>query len=111
MIFITHDITLSSDLCEKIAVMYAGEFVEVGSADDVLTNPLHPYTQKLLAATPRLRGGGRLEFIPGAPPDMVSPPKGCRFHPRCQYAFNKCSVESPVGVVRGGVRVRCWLHG
>jgi len=111
MIFITHDITLSSDICESIAVMYAGEFVEVGPADVVLTSPKHPYTQKLLAATPRLRGSSRLEFIPGSPPDLVNPPKGCRFHPRCPFVFNRCRLEKTIVSRRDGVDVRCWLYG
>jgi len=111
MVFITHDIGLSSDICDSIAVMYAGEFVELGPADEVLVNPKHPYTQKLLAATPRVRGGGMLEFIPGSPPDLVNPPSGCRFHPRCPFIISRCNTDRPGVFHSDGVDVRCWLYG
>ncbi|GBC69485.1 Oligopeptide transport ATP-binding protein OppD [archaeon HR01] len=111
MIFITHDITLASDICDRISVMYAGELVELGDADDVLTNPLHPYTRKLLAATPRLRGDRPPEYIPGSPPDLVNPPSGCRFHPRCPVMFDRCISVRPPMFSSGRVKVRCLLYG
>ena len=77
-IFITHDIALASDLCDRIAVMYAGEIVEIGGAEDMLTAPQHPYTQKLLGSIPRLDSKEPPQFIPGAPPDLADPPTGCR---------------------------------
>jgi len=111
MIFITHDIALASDLCDKIAVMYAGEIVELGTAEAVLLSPKHPYTQKLLAATPRLREESKLEYIQGAPPDLVSPPAGCRFHPRCPFAFEKCIKVTPSLLeTDAGHSARCWLY-
>ena len=112
MIFITHDIALASDLSDKFAVMYAGNIVEVGNAAQVLTNALHPYTQLLLASTPRLREDVTPSYIPGAPPDLVAPPTGCRFHPRCPKSFDRCSSEVPADFEpEPGHRVKCWLYG
>jgi len=112
MIFITHDIALASDLSDKFAVMYAGNVVEVGTAEQVLTNALHPYTQLLLASTPRLRQDVVPSYVPGAPPDLVVPPTGCRFHPRCPKTFDRCPREVPIDFEpEPGHRVRCWLHG
>ena len=109
-IFITHDIALASDLCDRIAVMYAGEIVEIGGADDMLTAPRHPYTQKLLGSIPRLDSKEPPQFIPGAPPDLTNPPTGCRFQPRCPFAFAPCDRERlPTFTVVEGHEARCWL--
>ena len=110
-LFITHDIALASDLADQIAVMYAGEIVEIGPSEDVLRRPAHPYTQRLLAAIPRLRSDDLLEFIPGAPPDLTDPPSGCRFHPRCPFAFERCREEAPpaFATAEGDATARCWL--
>jgi len=110
IVFITHDIALASDVCDSLAVIYAGELAESGSAEDVLTAPAHPYTQKLLASVPRLRSQEIPEFIRGAPPDLRSPPAGCRFHPRCSYVMEQCRHERPPAFYpRPGQQVRCWL--
>lgn len=111
MIFITHDIALASDLCDDLAVMYAGEIVEIGSIEAVLRDPKHPYTQKLIASIPLLRGDKMPDFIPGAPPDLVSPPKGCRFHPRCPCVMEKCRSEVPKYFPSDRRLVKCWLYG
>lgn len=111
MIYITHDIALASDLCDEIGVMYGGEIVEIGSIEDVLLDPLHPYTKKLISSIPLLRGERIPEFIPGAPPDLVNPPSGCRFHPRCSYKMEKCVVESPPLIDVKGRLTKCWLYG
>jgi peptide/nickel transport system ATP-binding protein len=111
MIFITHDIALASDICDRIGVMYAGQIVELGPSENVLLNPKHPYTQKLVASVPLLRGGKIPEFIPGAPPDLVNPFRGCRFYPRCQ--FGKAEFEErepPLVEVGKGHFVKCWLY-
>lgn len=112
MIFITHDIALASDISDKIAVMYAGQIVEIGSAEQVLLSPKHPYTQKLLKATPKLTGEEKPEFIPGTPPDLVNPPSGCRFHPRCPYVMDICREKEPGRFEpEKSQRVMCWLYG
>ena len=110
-IFITHDIALSSELADKVMVMYAGHMVELAGADEFYTKPLHPYSQKLMASVPTLRTDKKLEFIPGAPPSLINPPPGCRFHPRCPYAMDVCRREEPPTVeVKSGHYVKCWLH-
>ena len=110
IIFITHDIALASDLCDTIGVMYAGIMAELGPAEAVLREPKHPYTRLLLASIPRLHQEEQPQFIPGSPPDMVAPPSGCRFHPRCPYAFERCPVEEPP-LLDAGLehQARCWL--
>jgi len=89
-IFITHDLGLASELADDVAIMYAGKIVEIGSAARVYPAPQHPYTQKLIHSVPLLRGESAPDFIPGAPPDLTSPPLGCRFHPRCPVSFKLC---------------------
>jgi len=112
MIFITHDIALASDLCDRMAVMYAGQIVELGTAEQILLDPKHPYTRKLLASIPRLRSDRVPEFIPGAPPDLVNPPTGCRFHPRCPYAGARCLDRDPPDLrLDDGRLIKCWLYG
>ncbi|MCH8199995.1 MAG: ATP-binding cassette domain-containing protein, partial [Chloroflexi bacterium] len=110
MLFITHDIALASDLCDRIVVAYGGEHVESGTLAEVLTAPKHPYTQKLIASIPRLHDPAQPEFIPGRPPDLVDPPSGCRFHPRCAFAFEPCDHDVPPWLAAGGSQhARCWL--
>jgi oligopeptide/dipeptide ABC transporter ATP-binding protein len=112
ILLVTHDIAVASDVCDELAVMYAGELVERGSAEKVLTTPAHPYTQKLLASIPRLHADRKPEFIPGAPPDLRNPPAGCRFHPRCPYVMERCRHEPPPTVYPEiSHQVRCWLPG
>jgi len=110
MIFITHDIGLASDLSDTIAVAYAGEHVEFGSAERVLLRPEHPYTQLLLASLPRLRSADRPRPMPGDPPDLTALPTGCRFHPRCPYRFEACLDHPPAIPATDGGHVRCWLN-
>lgn len=110
IIFITHDIALASDLCDSLAVVYAGELVEMGSAEQMLVSPTHPYSQKLLESIPRLHDTKLPEFIPGSPPDLRQPPPGCRFHLRCPYVFDRCKVEWPTEFhPQPGQVARCWL--
>ena len=108
-ILITHDIATSSELADDVAVMYAGQMVETGDAPRFFPNPLHPYSQKLMASVPRLRGEKNLEFIVGQPPSLVNPPKGCRFAERCPQRFGKCDQEPPV-IEKDGRTVKCWLY-
>lgn len=110
IIFITHDIALASDVCDHLAVVYAGQIVEIGSAEQVLLHPSHPYTQRLLASIPRLHSDTLPQFISGAPPDLRQPPSGCRFHPRCPLAFEQCEQEIPPDFApQKGQLAKCWL--
>lgn len=110
IIFITHDIALASDVCDTLAVVYAGEIVEMGSAEQMLTAPQHPYSQKLLASIPRLHAVTLPEFIRGSPPDLRQPPTGCRFHLRCPVVMERCKVETPPAFYpQEGQQTRCWL--
>lgn len=111
MLFITHDLALASDLCDTVAVLYAGEVRELGAADDVLTTPRDPYTQALLSSIPRLYGDARPTFLSGSPPDASAPPPGCRFEPRCPAAFAPCRDHAPALVaVDSGSSARCWQY-
>ncbi|MGD8738403.1 MAG: ABC transporter ATP-binding protein, partial [Anaerolineae bacterium] len=89
-ILITHDIATSSELADRVAVMYAGQIVEVNSAAAFFSEPLHPYSQKLMASVPRLRGEQEPDFITGQPPSLLDPPGGCRFADRCPSRFERC---------------------
>ncbi len=110
ILFITHDIALASDVCDTIGVMYAGKIAELGPAERVLRSPSHPYTRLLLASIPRLHQDEQPGFIPGSPLDMLSLPSGCRFHPRCPYVFQRCTVEEPHLLPAGqDHQARCWL--
>jgi len=112
IILISHDLSLIAELADKTAIMYAGKIVEYGSSDYVYKTPKHPYTQGLLGSIPRLRGEIRdLTWIPGIPPDLINPPPGCRFHPRCKYAMEKCKKEEPPMIeIEKGHYVACWLY-
>ena len=108
-ILITHDIATSSELADDVAVMYAGQIVEVSDAYHFFDKPLHPYSQKLMASVPRLHTTTEPEFIVGRPPSLINPPKGCRFAERCQFRFEKCDQEPPMFEVDGR-KVKCWLY-
>jgi len=108
-ILITHDIATSSELADDVAVMYAGQMVEMGDAERFFSGPLHPYSKKLMASVPRLRETKELEFITGQPPSLVRPPSGCRFAARCTMRFEKCIQEPPV-FEKEERRVMCWLY-
>jgi len=96
LIMITHDISVVAETCDKIVVMYAGKVVEKGSTQEVLENPLHPYTMGLENAFPDPKQKGKeLISIEGSPPDLVNPPSGCRFAPRCPFAMERCLAEEP----------------
>jgi peptide/nickel transport system ATP-binding protein len=108
-ILITHDIATSSELADDVAIMYAGQIVEVSDAYRFFDKPLHPYSQKLMSSVPRLHGDKEPDFITGRPPSLINLPKGCRFADRCPSRFEKCS-EDPVVVEMDGRKVRCWLY-
>jgi peptide/nickel transport system ATP-binding protein len=108
LLLITHNLGIIAEACDRVAVMYAGEIVEIGDARDVFSAPQHPYTRELLRSTISLSTTG-LNFIPGAPPNLVDPPTGCHFHPRCPDAMNVCAVRHPVERTHpNGTRAQCW---
>ena len=109
-ILITHDIATSSELADQVAVMYAGHLVEISDAGHFFHEPLHPYSQKLMASVPRLRQDTGLEYIPGRPPSLIALPQGCRFAPRCPQRFAKCEQAPPMIDTKDGRQVRCWLY-
>ena len=111
ILFITHDLALAAERSDRIAVMYAGKLVELGSVDQIIDNPRHPYTIGLLQSVPDLWGPRRIESISGYPPDLRTPPSGCRFHPRCKEKFEPCSKEEPPLIeIEPGHYVSCWLY-
>jgi oligopeptide/dipeptide ABC transporter ATP-binding protein len=111
LILITHDLSVIAETCDRVMVMYAGKVAEEGPVRRVFTAPRHPYTAKLLSAFPNIRADRRtFEVIPGSPPDLRTPPPGCRFAPRCAQAMPQCTVEVPPEVrFSDGVRVACHL--
>jgi peptide/nickel transport system ATP-binding protein len=108
-ILITHDIATSSELADRVAVMYAGQIVEVSDAERFFSAPLHPYSQKLMASVPRLHGDMEPEFITGRPPSLLDLPTGCRFKDRCPFRMAKCEEDPPV-IVKDNRIVQCWLY-
>jgi oligopeptide/dipeptide ABC transporter ATP-binding protein len=108
-ILITHDIATSSELADRVIVMYAGQIVEDGDAKRFFEKPLHPYSQKLMASVPRLREIVEPEFIVGQPPSLIDPPKGCRFAARCPFVFDKCKQDPPMFNINERL-VKCWLY-
>jgi oligopeptide/dipeptide ABC transporter ATP-binding protein len=112
MILITHDLTVASQICDRLCVMYAGRVMEEGKAENVLNNSRHPYTQKLMAAIPQ----GFVDSPPlpaptGEAPDLRRLPTGCKFHPRCPFVMPKCKeTEPPIFEAPDGSRVSCWLE-
>jgi oligopeptide/dipeptide ABC transporter ATP-binding protein len=111
LIFVTHDLPVVAQLCQRIAVMYAGQLVETGDVRDVLLEPKHPYTLGLVRSAPDVDYvRDSLLPIPGSPPSLVTPPPGCRFHPRCAFAEEDCKVlEAPLRELSGGRSTAC-LH-
>jgi peptide/nickel transport system ATP-binding protein len=112
LILITHDLSVIADTCDRVLIMYAGRVAEEGPVRRVFTAPRHPYTQKLLGAFPSIHADRRtLDVIPGQPPDLVAPPPGCRFAPRCAFAMPVCTEVVPPEVrFADGVRVACHLY-
>jgi len=112
LILITHDLSVIAETCDRVLVMYAGKVAEEGAVATVFRNPRHPYTRKLLAAFPDIEADRRtLAVIPGSPPDLRTPPPGCRFHPRCEFAMELCRTEVPRETTfADGVRLACHLY-
>ena len=112
ILLITHNMGLVADMCDRVAVMYAGRIVEEASVYELFQNPKHPYTKALLRAVPNpVKRMDELESIPGTVPNLIYPPPGCRFHPRCPEVMEVCKKERPPEVyVAPGHRVACWLY-
>ncbi len=109
VLLITHNLALAAQICDRVVVMYAGKVAENAPVETIFAAPQHPYTQALLASTPRL-GADRLQVIGGSVPDLVNPPAGCRFHPRCPHALGICRKEAPPALqLSEGHLVNCWL--
>jgi peptide/nickel transport system ATP-binding protein len=109
VIMITHDLGVIAQLCHRVAVMYAGKIVEVGEAEEIFERPAHPYTQGLLKATPRPdEVTERMIAIEGVPPDLITPPSGCAFLPRCLYARKGCARQPPLTSLADRRQVSCW---
>ncbi len=112
IILITHNLGNVAQLADRITVMYGGSIAEVGGANEIFEEPLHPYTQGLLASIPNIKlDQPKLETMPGSPPDLVDPPAGCVFHPRCPRAMDVCRNERPEMIAKNGHLVSCWLYG
>ena len=111
MILITHNIGIVAEMADTIAVMYAGQVVELGPTNDIFEDPLHPYTKGLLESAPNIAHPERsMKPIPGSPPDLLSPPSGCKFHPRCPRVFGPCAAQEPALLQRKHRLVACHLY-
>ncbi len=95
VLFITHDLGVVAEICDRVTVMYAGDTCETARVEELFNNPLHPYTKGLLKSVPKVEQKEALDTIPGIVPNLIKPPSGCRFHPRCPYALEICSKEKP----------------
>ncbi len=110
MILITHNLGIAAGIADRVAVMYGGRIVEVAPTVDLYREPAHPYTDGLLRAAPRLDGPDRpTPSIPGSVPPATNWPSGCRFHPRCRYAWDRCQSEPPLLEAAPARTARCWL--
>lgn len=111
IILITHNLGNVAQLADRITVMYGGNLAEVAEADAIFENPLHPYTQGLLASIPNIKlDQPKLKTMPGSPPDLVNPPPGCVFHPRCPHVMVICKAKKPETMQQDGHLVSCWLY-
>jgi oligopeptide/dipeptide ABC transporter ATP-binding protein len=113
IILITHDLGVIAEVCRRVVVMYAGKVVEEGSVADIFANPQHPYTMGLLRSIPKLGDRVKEKLMPigGLPPDLLAPPSGCRFKPRCPRRRAKCDEAPPLAEVAPGQRTACWFPG
>jgi oligopeptide/dipeptide ABC transporter ATP-binding protein len=111
-IFISHDLSVIAETCDQVAVMYAGKIMEQSDTISLYSNPLHPYSKALISAYPSLKGARKqLKSIPGSPPGLIDPPKGCRFSPRCEVAEDICKKEEPLVKNIDGRKVACHIVG
>jgi len=112
ILLISHNLGIVAQMADRITVMYGGRLAETGNARDVFADPMHPYTQGLLASIPNIRlEQPELQTMPGAPPDLVNPPPGCVFNPRCPHVMDKCKQEVPPFFSKQDHVAACWLYG
>jgi peptide/nickel transport system ATP-binding protein len=111
IILITHDLSIISEIADKVAIMYAGQIVEFGSSSQIYKNPKHPYTQALLSAIPKLHSNDKqMQFVKGNPPNMLNLTSGCRFYSRCPHAMDICKEDPPEIKLENDGYVRCWIY-
>ena len=111
VLFITHDLGVVAEVCDRVTVMYAGDTCETAEVEALFNEPLHPYTMALLKSVPKVEQEGELATIPGIVPNLVHPPSGCRFHPRCEHAMDICKREKPQEIeMSEGHSVSCHLY-
>ncbi|MBN1201275.1 MAG: ABC transporter ATP-binding protein [Anaerolineae bacterium] len=112
ILLITHNIGVVAELCDRVGVMYAGRLAEVADVESLFLDPQHPYTQGLLNSVPNIKlDGGELYRMAGQPPNLINPPSGCRFHPRCPHAMARCSQAEPSWMeLKPGHSTACWLY-
>jgi peptide/nickel transport system ATP-binding protein len=112
ILLISHNIGIVAQMADRVTVMYGGRLAETGESEALFADPRHPYTQGLLASIPNIKlDQPKLHSMPGAPPDLVDPPSGCVFHPRCPYVMDKCRREVPPSFNNRNHRTACWLYG
>ncbi|NIS07770.1 MAG: ABC transporter ATP-binding protein, partial [Candidatus Dadabacteria bacterium] len=105
-----HNMAVVAEICDRVGVMYSGSVVEIANTLTIFEEAVHPYTKALIGAIPKKAKRGKLKTIPGIVPDPVNPPTGCRFHPRCKNALEKCSEEKPKLIeIEAGHKVACHL--
>ncbi|SHJ25222.1 ABC transporter ATP-binding protein [Wenxinia saemankumensis] len=112
IVFVTHDMSVHATIADRIGIVYAGRLVEEAPAEQLFEDPKHPYTVHLIGSLPRIGDDRPRESLTGRPPNLADPPPGCRFHPRCPLAIDKCKRETPpLEGPHGGSRVACWRAG
>jgi peptide/nickel transport system ATP-binding protein len=107
LILITHDLSVIAETCDRAVIMYAGRIMEEAPVATLFETPAHPYTRKLISSFPSVLRDKEIDFIPGNPPDLINPPSGCPYHPRCDYTIDICKTTIPPLENKNGVRVAC----
>ncbi|MHA2143329.1 MAG: ABC transporter ATP-binding protein [Candidatus Thorarchaeota archaeon] len=107
LILITHDLSVIAETCDRAVIMYAGRIMEEAPVGTLFETPAHPYTRKLISSFPSVLGDKEIDYIPGNPPNLINPPSGCPYHPRCDYVIDICETTIPPLESKNGVRVAC----
>ncbi len=109
---VTHDMGVQANIADRVGIMYAGKIVEESTTETIFGNPLHPYTKYLIDSLPRFGDKTTRKSVPGSPPSLINLPGGCAFHPRCPYAFDICTKQTPSLIdLDTKHKVACWLVG